>query len=190
MKKICVLIIAMVQMVVLVSCQPKQESNLTHGPADMEPPRFTTEQEMAEYLKGLGEAVKIDRYYQLNTVPDGMKFDSYSSYFNYVDWWYFDANVSQEARFIYLRWDFAENGQERLEYDLNENGAGRIELQADDRIFYYLTIDDPKLYDIEWLQDGYLFSMNIPAAYIAPDGDLNASFLLKYTELNKVLIDN
>ena len=180
----------MVQIVLLVGCQAKQESSFTSGPADMTPPRFSTEQELVEYLKGLGEVAKKDFYYQLNAVPESMEFDSYSSYSNYVDWWYFDANVSQEARFIYLRWDFSENGQERLEYDLNGNGTERTKLQTGDMTFYYLLIDNPQLYDIEWLQDGYLFSMNIPAAYIAPGGNLNESLLLKYTKLNKVSIDH
>lgn len=194
MKKTSLFLIATIMLIVFAGCQPKHAGDFVSGPADMAPPHFATEQELVEHLRSMDGDIKTDCYYRLNTVPVDMKFDSYSSYFSYVDWWFNDPAIREETRFIYLRWFFSDNGRELLENDLKENGAGRTELQVGERTFYYLLVDEPdigwpKLYDIEWLHDGYLFCMNIPEKYITTTGNLDESLLLKYTELNRILID-
>ena len=194
MKHALVLIVTVVMLLISAGCQPKQENNFVSGPGDMEPTHFETEQDLVAYLKSLSGDEKINYCYRLANVPVDMNFESYSSYFRYVDWWFYNPNISEEARFIYLRWYFSRDGQELLENDLNENGAGRIKLKIGDKTYYYLLVDEsdvgwPKLYDIEWLQDGFLFGINIPEDYIASNGKLEETLLLKYTELNQVHIE-
>lgn len=192
MKKTYLLIVSAI-VILLAGCGVKQQ-DFTSGPADKEPPRFETEQALADYLINLPGDNKTESYYSLNSVPDGMEFDAFSSYYGYVDWWYCDASVSDEAPFIYLRWCFLDDGGELLENDLKENGAGRIKLISGDKTFHYLIVDisdggESRLYDIEWLWDGYLFMMNMPEEYIAPGGVLSETLLLEYTELYVVQID-
>jgi len=175
---------------------PMIEGSLQQNPqppvTSTEPQHFSTEQALAEYLKEFSD--DTDHYYRLAAVPTGLEFDSYSSYYSYVDWWYYIPEVSAQARIIYLRWHFLGNGQEWLDNDLNGNGAGRTELQIGEITYYYLLVDEPdvgwpKLYDIIWLYDGYLFSMNIPEESITTNGELDELLLLKYTELSKVMIE-
>jgi hypothetical protein len=158
----------------------------------IEPQHFTSEQALADYLYELDSGT--DYYYRLVNIPTGLEFDSFSSYDSYVDWWYTISEVSAQARFIYLRWYFLGNGQEWLNNDLSGNGAGRIEFEAGGVTYYYLLVDGqdvgwPRLYDVIWLNDGYLFSINIPEESITTNGELNESLLLHYTDVCMVMID-
>ena len=143
-------------------------------------------------MKGLADDIYC--YYRLANIPADLEFDSYSSYNSYVDWWYNIPEISVQARFVYLRWYFSENGQEWLNNDLSENGAGRSELHIGEVTYYYLLVDEqdvgwPRLYDVIWLHDGYLFSINIPEESITTNGELDKLLLLNYTGLSKVMID-
>jgi len=184
----CIVIGVLVLSLLMPSLQQNPQPPLT----STEPQYFSTEQALAEYLKKLSD--DTDHFYRLTAVPTGLKFDSYSSYFSYVDWWYHIPEVNVQTRFIYLRWHFLGNGQEWLNNDLSENGAGRIELQVGELTYYYLLVDEqdvgwPKFYDIIWLYDGYMFSMNIPEGSITTNGELDELLLLKFTELSKVRIN-
>lgn len=168
--------------------QPQSPSQPSAQPT-FEPQYLTNEQALVEYITGLDDGA--DSYYRPANIPSGVELISLSGSHSYIDWWSKIPEVSEQTRFIYLRWFFLGSGQEWLDNELLGNGAGRTELRVGETTYYYMLVNEPdagwpKFYDIMWLLDGYLFNMNIPEESVSVNGKLMESLLKSLTEISKI----
>ncbi len=187
-------LVMLLAMLSLAACSGGDGGSVTSGYGDVEPPHFTKESEFVAYIEkdeGLyGESLysDVDCYYKPVNVPDIFTFAYITPQNIHISW---DYNYpDSEATWGYLVWTYSNNGQENLEFCIENESMSRL----GDTDYYYSIIpaddkpDKGAIFSVRWVMDGYDFHINIPADYVLQDDQPDINSIRKYTGLQKIEI--